>query len=135
MKKVQGLSLVEVLISMAILGVVIVAVASSMATNLKVTSSSHEQNVALKYVDSALELYRIHWRSMSNYESTSNPNMEQINRMLGQGMTAVIEAPEGLDFDGNPTSAHNPPMRRITIMVLRGDKLLAKGSTVIGKPL
>jgi len=134
MKKQRGLSLIEVLISLAILGVVIVAVAGSMASNLKVTSASNRESVAVKYVDSALELYRVHWRSSSNYARARRPNLNRLNRMLDHGMTVRISRPQGLNFDGNPTSVHNPPMRRVTIKVLRDGKVIAQGSTVIGRP-
>jgi prepilin-type N-terminal cleavage/methylation domain-containing protein len=132
-KKNRGLSLIEVLISLAILGVVIVGVASSMASNLKITASSNRQSVATEYVDAALEKYRVHWRSIYNYKRARRPNLSRMNRSLSADMR-VVHSMRKLDVDGQVTSVSPPPMREVTIEVYRGGKLLARGSTIIGRP-
>lgn len=134
MRNQQGLSLIEILISLAIIGVVIVAVAGSMASNLKVSSSSNEQSLAMEYVNGALEQYRIHWKSASYYSAADTPDsLAALNRMLPSGFTVTLAA-ENLDVDGSQTTASPPPMRKVTITVKRGDKVLARGATLIGKP-
>jgi len=134
MRNPKGLSLIEVLISLAIIGVVIVAVASSMAGNLKVSSSSNKQSLATEYVNGVLEQYRIHWKSLANYNAASTPNgLAQLNRMLPSDFSVVLAA-ENLDVDGSPSTLVSPPMRKITITVTRGTKPLATGTTLIGKP-
>lgn len=133
MKKRQGLSLIEVLLSVVILGVVITAVAGSMASNLKVSSESNRQSLAVEYVDSVLEKYKIHWKSPTNYRRARRPNLRVQNRLLARGMVASIVS-RGLELDGSAASSNPPPMRRVTVIVRRDGKVLARGSTLIGAP-
>ncbi|GEM_PF-6612570 len=134
MKNAKGLSLVEILISLAIIGVVIVAVAGSMANNLRVSSSTNEQSLAMEYVNGALEQYRIYWKSAANYNAAATPpRLSDLNRMLPSTFTVRIRA-DDLDLNGSAATASPPPMRKVSITVTRSGRTLARGATLIGNP-
>ncbi len=134
MKKQYGLSLIEILVSIAIIGIVIVAVAGSMVSNLKISANSNEQSLAMEYVNGALEQYRIYWKNPIHYRSAATPDsLSELNDMLPSSFNVTLSA-SNLNIDGTPSTATPPPLRRITITVSNDGRTLALGTTLIGNP-
>lgn len=134
MRSPKGLSLVEILVSLAIIGVVIGALAGSMVGNLRISSRSNQQSLAVEYVNGVLEQYRIHWKSSANYAAATNPpGLSSLNARLPSDFSVTLRA-DNLNLDGSISATNPPPLRRITITVTRNGRVLARGATLIGNP-
>ena len=148
MKRLQGLSLVEVLVALAVFSIVGVAITGLMVQGLQVRRENQLNAQAQAYASSVLEGYKSHWANEDNYTTYKEGNdignlpdqPEAFKLELGQ----VSIDTECIALDGDEwTKACNPeneayeppPLRRVTVKLTdQENKIRANLVTEIGNP-
>lgn len=137
MKRPRGLTLIEVLVALAILGLVLGTVAASIGSSLEASRQSRLQALATEYAQAVVERYRVHWSSPASYQAGSTPpSLSELNsRLAGAGLSASIDASGQINPDGSAfTGTGQPPLRRVVVEVRQGTRLRARVATEIGNP-
>ncbi len=133
----RGLTLVEVLVALAVLGVVLGFVAPSLFSSLQVARQSRVTAVATEYAQGVVERYRTHWSVPANYiAGSAPPGLEALRGRLAQaGLNASIDATQRLRPDGSAfTGTGQPPLRRVVVEVRRGNGVVLRLVSDIGHP-
>ena len=115
MKKHPGFSLVEVIVAIAVLGVILVAVGGLMTGNLSLRRSSNQATEAVQLATSYLESVKRSWSVLDNYVAGDLPGAPADPRATRYNFTVEIEC---LDLAGSyVTCVADPVLRQVAITV------------------
>ena len=128
-----GFSLIEVVVAIAVLGVILVAVAGLMTGNLGLRRTSTQSTEAVQLGASYLESVKRSWSVLDNYVSGELPGPPSDPRASRYSFTVEVDC---LDLSGTflPCSA-NPVLRQVAVSVAdtRGS-MVERLVTQIGRP-
>lgn len=131
----KGLTLVEVLISLGVLGIIMVAAASGIVNSSQVSRENRINAQAAQYAQAVLERYRILWADASNYNSNTNPTLTDLDSVIKTPLSLNVTITKyALNADGTVSAANPPPLRKVVIEVRQGSasgKLRARLETQI----
>jgi len=115
----KGLSAIEVIIALAVLGIIAAAFLSGLATTLNATRIADEHSTAQSLAQSQMEYVK-----SQGYDSTNNPPQYSVdpNLPIPNGYTIEV-APERLDPKGDGTG-NDDGIQKITITIKHGDKVV-----------
>ena len=115
----KGVIAIEVIIALAIMGIIAVAFLSGLATTLNATRIADERSVAQSLATSQMEYVK-----SQGYDSTNNPPQYSVdpNLPIPNGYTIEV-APERLDPKGDGTG-NDDGIQKITITIKHGDKVV-----------
>jgi prepilin-type N-terminal cleavage/methylation domain-containing protein len=160
MKNRAGIGLVEILVALAILGVLVAAVNGGMLSSLQLRRSDQQRLIAQQYAWEGVELFKNYWSVTTNYETndapSSNPLFEEQFASYKErepSFANVTFAYACLSVNGtllmNPVAptatatepaklnctTTKPDLRRVTVTVTNQQgKQLARLVTEVGKP-
>ncbi len=119
----KGISLIEVIIALAILGVIAVAFLGGLMTSLKAVSIADERSTAQSLAQSQMEYVK-----SLPYEEGASPSYEQTNMSSPDypGYTSSVDAPPIDPDTGSPLANPDNDMgiQKITITIKHGDKVV-----------
>ena len=127
-----GFSLVEVIIAIAILGVILVAVGGLMTGNLTLRRSSNQATEAIQISTSYLEAIKRHWSVLDNWVTGSLPSAPEDPRADRYSFQVAVTC---LTVDGTQiTCPANPELRQVVINATTDDERVERLVTQIGRP-
>ena len=133
MKARHGFSLVEVLVAIAVLGVILVAVAGLMTGNLGLRRQSNQATEAAQLAASYMDSIKRHWSVLENYVDADVPGPPTEPRAARYDFVLNINC---VDLQSNlVTCGRDPVLRQVRINVSNS----ATGDseslvTLIGRP-
>jgi type II secretory pathway pseudopilin PulG len=134
-KTKMGLTLIEVLVSLALLGAVIFIV-SGFILPLRVTRDSQVESNAVTYARSYIELVKVRWLNRDAFINATLPT-------AGASAASEIKLPQGWNIDvalresgasATPLSADTLRPVIVTVKPSSDQKTWVKLSTLIAKP-
>ena len=147
----RGLTLLEVLISMAIMSVLVTATGYAISSSLKIGQENRRNQDAAEVAQAILERYRTHWRSFDSYATKGVPaGLSTLIAKLPGSYTVTINPNTTLNPDGSvasdttvippvspktiPTYSNVPSLRQLTVEIKEGSRVRAWLETKIGNP-
>ena len=137
--KNAGFSLIELLISVAVFSIIMLALSGLIVNGLQVRRGSSNEIQALAYANAFLERYKSHWIESVNYQdgimvdAASLPVLPTGFTQEGPYFACIDEA--GNEIDAVSCADSVPPLRRVSLSVKGADgTVLADLSTEIGNP-
>jgi prepilin-type N-terminal cleavage/methylation domain-containing protein len=109
----SGFSLLEVLFSLVLVGILAVAIPSALSVSNKSTIISNEQTLAESLARSQMDYIQ-----NQTYDNTNNPPVYTTLSSLSTGYSILLQ-PVRLDPRGNGTS-DDDGLQKITVTVMRG---------------
>jgi prepilin-type N-terminal cleavage/methylation domain-containing protein len=139
----RGLTLLEVLISMAIMSVLVTVIGYAISSSLRVGQESRRNQDATEVAQAIIERYRTFWRDVGNYTCKKTPDVaDLLGKLPGYDITINVAAafkPDGTAVsqptckNGNITG-ETPPLRQILVTISQGARVRARLETKIGDP-
>lgn len=128
-----GFSLVEVLIAIAVLGVILVAVGGLMTGNLTLRRESNRATEAVQLATSYLESFKRHWSVLDNYVIVDLPPVPSDPRISRYSFVTDIRC---VDLDGSVLAScpANPELRQVHVTVTDARGASESLVTQIGRP-
>ena len=131
-RRSAGFSLVEVIVAIAILGVILVAVGGLMTGNLTLRRSSNQATEAIQISTSYLEAIKRHWSVLDNWVDGSLPPVPVDPRAERYSFEVGVSC---LTVHGDPaTCLPNPELRQVVINAELDDNRVERLATQIGRP-
>jgi type II secretory pathway pseudopilin PulG len=138
MRRIQGLSLVELMVALSFFAITAAALFSFTMSNMQLRRGSQFDNVAIQYANSIVEAYKAHWSVLDNYTNGADPNISNItdtsyppNFQAPERNTAICLQTNRQVIPCNGT----PPLRRLTVRIRdQQGKVRAELTTEIGVP-
>jgi len=144
MRKQQGLTLVETLISITLFSVLSAAAASLMLSSINMREGNQRSLKSEQFVKRIFEQHKDFWSVKENYNLTPDYSITaEFLQDFPDDMSLIIEY-SCLNTDGTIISSDNnalncgqldPPLRRVTIKILKNGQIVAQQKTDIGRPI
>ncbi len=136
----QGFSLIEVIVAIAVLGIILVAVGGLMTGNLQLRRTSNQSTEAVQLAASYLESIKRTWSVLDNYIAPATGNVvlpPTPNDPRGTNYTFVLDL-RCLNIDGSNAGCagnRDPELRQVELLV-RNNQGAQVGRLVsqIGRP-
>ena len=130
--RTAGFSLVEVIIAIAVLGVILVAVGGLMTGNLTLRRSSNQATEAVQIGTSYLESIKRHWSVLDNWVTGDLRPVPTDPRAARYEFTVGITC---LSLDGSSVGCGSDPvLRQVTVDAAIGTDQIEHLVTQIGRP-
>ncbi len=126
----NGFSLVEVIVAIAVLGVILVAVGGLMTGNLTLRRSSNRATEAIQISSSYLEAIKRHWTVLDNFVNESMPPAPEDPRAENYWFRVDIVC---VDLDGTVLSVCPPipELRQVRVTAYETDWEANPDATVL----
>ena len=118
MQTQNGFSLIEVLLAMAIAGVLAIAIPGALSTANKTTLLSNEHTLAESLARSQMDYIQ-----NETYDKTNNPPVYSVLSNLPAGYSIVTPMAERLDPKGDGTT-DDDGIQKITVTIKHGTKIV-----------
>lgn len=145
--RVEGLSLVEVLVALAVFSIVGVAITALMVQGLQVRRENALDTQAQAYASSVLERYKSRWANVENYKNfkEGDPigNLPETPAAFALELDLIDVDTECIGLDGeawldeecDDSDDPTPPLRRVTVKLIdQQSNVRANLVTEIGNP-
>ena len=142
----SGLGLIEILISLAIFGLLVAAISGGLLSSMNLRRINQEQMNAQQYAGEIIELHKDYWSVEQNYEENTLPSNANFTNLQSRRpdfvktvtLTYTCLSSSGSSLSGSGPlgcSTTNPDLRRLTIeMINQNDKVIAHLVTEVGRP-
>jgi prepilin-type N-terminal cleavage/methylation domain-containing protein len=145
MKAGQGLSLLEVLISISIMSVLVTAIGYAVSSSLKIGQETRRNQDAVEAAQAVLERYRTLWRDGVAYTCNDEPNLTALLAKLPATYTVTVRHDVAFKPDGSAVAepdctnrsslvGNPPPLRQVTVQIKEGSRMRASLETKMGNP-
>lgn len=149
----RGLSLIEVLISLAILSVIGLAVMGIMVSSLRVRRESQRAIEAQQFAYTVLERHKEYWANVNHYKRDPEQPYESlplyvrspelVNEVRATGFSLDLRYScldrHGVDLSNGEAplfcAVPDPDLRAVTVILKEGDTQRARLYTEVGRPI